>query len=65
MSKNVKTRQDTDKLLYAGDNVYKFSPIASFPGPPFQLPTQRQVLLQLIQEKHRKAEQLLRWFLRS
>ena len=40
MSKNVKTRQDTDKMLHADDNIYKFSPIASFPGPPFQLPTQ-------------------------
>ena len=38
-------------MLHAGDNVYKFSSIASFPGPSFQLPTQRQVLLRLLQEK--------------
>ena len=48
---NVITRLDTDKVLHAGDNVYKFSSIASFPGPSFQLPTQRQVLLWLLQEK--------------
>ena len=45
------TRLDTDKVLHAGVNVYKFSPTASFPGPPFPLPTERQVLLGLTQEK--------------
>ena len=64
MSKNVRTRQDTTEVLVVDKDAYKFSPVSSFPGPPYKLPTQKVVVQRVLAEKmQRKRAAALTWAL--
>lgn len=49
--KNVQTRKDVEKVLQIGEKKVKFVPQAKFKGPPYQLPTGRDVLERCIDSK--------------
>ena len=53
-SKSVKTRKDVEKVLKIGDKCHKFVPEPSFKGPPYQLPTGKDVIQRCISEPNYK-----------